>query len=531
MDRGAVEFQFPATTTALTVTPTFATAPFRRILTLTATVTPTSTGTNNPPTGTVTFFNGTTSLGTAMLNASGVATLTIPTPTTGAAAGTSPTADAANPLPVGTNTIIARYSGDGSYTPSAASQTQVVRAPTSTIGAYDPTTGTWSLRNSLTGGPADAGSFQFGGPGLLPIVGDWDGDGVFTVAVFDPTIARFMIRNSNTAGAPDFDFRFGPNNVAVPLAGDWDGDGVWGIGTFDPTTATFNLKNTLSAGLPDAGTVIYGLVGSDAVVGDWDGDGDTNIGVVEPDGTWKLKNFNLAGPPDFTFAFGTPNFSNYVVGDWDGNGTYTPGVADPDSGGTLTWSLRNSNSGGPPDAAPPFQFGSAASLPVAGDWNFPAAPLISGSGVGAGAAAIGSDELDGLAAAAIKRLASAGVDSSVLDGLASARVQLSALAGPYLGFAYGDYRQVLIDPDAAGHGWFVDPTPFDDEEFDDAGNALAGSGAEGRMDLLTAVLHEFGHLAGLGDDSGSALMAPLLGTGTRRTQALDAVFGGQGSGK
>jgi hypothetical protein len=66
----------------------------------------------------------------------------------------------------------------------------------------------------------------------------------------------------------------------------------------------------------------------------------------------------------------------------------------------------------------------------------------------------------------------------------------------------------------------VDPTPFEDEEFDAAGNALAGSGAEGHMDLLTAVLHEFGHLAGLDDDSGSPLMAGLLGTGTRRT-ALD----------
>jgi hypothetical protein len=220
-----------------------------------------------------------------------------------------------------------------------------------------------------------------------------------------------------------------------------------------------------------------------------------------------------------------------VVGDWDGNGTYTPGVADPDSGGTLTWSLRNSNSAGPPDAAPPFQFGSAASLPVAGDWNFPAAPLISGSGVGAGAEAISSKELGTVAAAALKRLALAGVDAALLDGLASARVQLSALAGPYLGFAYGDYQQILIDPDAAGHGWFVDPTPFEDEEFDASGNALPGSAAEGRMDLWTAVLHEYGHLAGLGDDSGSALMAPLLPTGTRRTQGLEAVFGGQASGK
>ena len=45
------------------------------------------------------------------------------------------------------------------------------------------------------------------------------------------------------------------------------------------------------------------------------------------------------------------------------------------------------------------------------------------------------------------------------------------------------------------------------------------------MDLLTTVLHEMGHLAGLPDqDTGDGLMADALPTGTRRTDALDQVF-------
>ena len=49
------------------------------------------------------------------------------------------------------------------------------------IGAYDPSTATWHLRNEVSAGPADAGVFQFGigQQGVTvassPVVGDWDG--------------------------------------------------------------------------------------------------------------------------------------------------------------------------------------------------------------------------------------------------------------------------------------------------------------------------------------------------------------------
>ena len=86
---------------------------------------------------------------------------------------------------------------------------------------------------------------------------------------------------------------------------------------------------------------------------------------------------------------------------------------------------------------------------------------------------------------------------------------------------------VTQDRDAAGHGWFVDPTPGQDEEFvGGAGGPLSaapGGPADGREDLLTAVLHELGHLAG-GPDGTSGLMAGVLAPGVRETQALDQVF-------
>ena len=55
--------------------------------------------------------------------------------------------------------------------------------------------------------------------------------------------------------------------------------------------------------------------------------------------------------------------------------------------------------------------------------------------------------------------------------------------------------------------------------------ALPGSPAAGKEDLLTALLHEMGHLAGR-PDGDSGLMAGALGLGTRDLGALDQVFAG-----
>src|SRR5262249_40215896 len=82
-------------------------------------------------------------------------------------------------------------------------------------------------------------------------------------------------------------------------------------------------------------------------------------------------------------------------------------------------------------------------------------------------------------------------------------------------------RRVTISADASGQGWFVDPTPLQDEEF-------AGGPAMGTMDLLTAVLHEMGHLVGQPDVSSLTspldLMGDALAPGVRLTGALDRIF-------
>ena len=86
---------------------------------------------------------------------------------------------------------------------------------------------------------------------------------------------------------------------------------------------------------------------------------------------------------------------------------------------------------------------------------------------------------------------------------------------------------ITIDTDAAGHGWFVDPTPNDNSEFTHAQNAAGtdlltdpSNAAAGHLDLLTTVTHEMGHVLGLDDSTAASdandLMYINLVDGERR---------------
>ena len=78
-------------------------------------------------------------------------------------------------------------------------------------------------------------------------------------------------------------------------------------------------------------------------------------------------------------------------------------------------------------------------------------------------------------------------------------------------------RHEMLDTNAAGWGWFVDATPRDDSEFTTPGN----QGEQHRMDLLTALMHEIGHVLGHEHDE-AGVMAETLTAGTRLSPLVDA---------
>jgi hypothetical protein len=119
-----------------------------------------------------------------------------------------------------------------------------------------------------------------------------------------------------------------------------------------------------------------------------------------------------------------------------------------------------------------------------------------------------------LLAEAIARWTAAGVPAGSLTAANAVNVQVVNLGGPYLGFASG--RTIWLDANAAGWGWFVDKTPWSDSEFTTPGD----QGEQGRMDLLTVLLHEMGHVLGLGHED-EGVMQETLPAGTRRLPAAD----------
>src|SRR5262249_28350834 len=109
----------------------------------------------------------------------------------------------------------------------------------------------------------------------------------------------------------------------------------------------------------------------------------------------------------------------------------------------------------------------------------------------AGAPALTPEALQPFVTQAITPRAAAGATPEQVQALRRVEVRIAGLPGDTLGMA--ETGILWISPDAAGHGWFIDLTPWDDVEF--AGRA--DSPARGRVDLLTVVAHEMGHLLGL----------------------------------
>jgi hypothetical protein len=105
----------------------------------------------------------------------------------------------------------------------------------------------------------------------------------------------------------------------------------------------------------------------------------------------------------------------------------------------------------------------------------------------------------------------AGASPAQVALLNQVQFHIAALPGSYLGMEAG--QQVWISPNAAGWGWFVDASAASGQAFP----ATPGGPADGKMDLLSVVDHELGHVLGLEDSPGpNDVMGETLAPGVRR---------------
>ncbi|MFO7699750.1 MAG: peptidoglycan recognition family protein [Acidimicrobiia bacterium] len=233
-------------------------------------------------------------------------------------------------------------------------------APGQGVGVVDPSTATWYLTVDGT----ETTSFVFGDPGDIPMVGDWDCDGMDTPGMYRQSDGFVYLRNSSTQGIADIRFFLG-NPGDMPIVGDFNGDGCDTVSVHRPGTGEIFIINSL--GRDDGGlggaefSYVFGNPGDQPFVGDFDGDGIDTVGLHRPStGLVYLRNAHSQGMADTQFVFGDPD-DRIVSSDWDGDGMVAPGVFRPTTG---TFHLRSTNTAGNADVD--LRYGLGRMLPVAG---------------------------------------------------------------------------------------------------------------------------------------------------------------------
>lgn len=161
---------------------------------------------------------------------------------------------------------------------------------------------------------------------------------------------------------------------------------------------------------------------------------------------------------------------------------------------------------------------------------------LAAAGQGTGASALTLAQVQSLLTQAKSLWVEAGAEIGALDTLSFA---IEDLPGALLALVSleADGPRLTLDRDAAGNGWFVDATPVYSEEFTqyvsaEARRAITGDAAA-RVDLLTVLAHEFGHVLGLShvdtNVAANSVMIGALELGVRRlplTVDLTRALGG-----
>ena len=243
---------------------------------------------------------------------------------------------------------------------------------------------------------------QFGLPGAIPVIGDFNGDGISDLGVFLAGEWFLDLNGNRHWDAEDLWAMLGDRRDR-PVTGDWNGDGKDDIGVFGPQWPGDPVHLEHEAGLPDSANrrlavlraknmppsphqatdgqrilrltakgkeradlidhvFRFGGSGDIPIAGDWNGDGIRSVGVFR-DGRWY---FDLDGDGRWSEGDETAVFGQAgdlpVVGDFNGDGIEEIAVFR-----NGTW-IIDSNGNRQIDADDQrIQFGRAGDIPLAGD--------------------------------------------------------------------------------------------------------------------------------------------------------------------
>jgi VCBS repeat-containing protein len=229
-----------------------------------------------------------------------------------------------------------------------------------------------------------------------------------------------------------------------------------------------------------------------------------------------VNNPNIAYEIDARFATATLQMPGYVGGNSTSNAaTFVAGNNKVDGNPATSADVFASLGLAPGGNFSNTPGGAAVPLPANPQPLFAASGGVQASSPTAGETHLTQAELDSVVAAAIGQWALAGASAAQLAALHATTFSVADLSGVTIGEETSGH--ITIDIDAAGHGWFIDPTPSDNSEFTHAANAAGtdlytdpSNAAAGHLDLLTTVTHELGHVIGLPDTTASSTANDLM---------------------
>ncbi len=194
------------------------------------------------------------------------------------------------------------------------------------LGLFDAVSRRFALFDSLAdGSPDEALALEWNGARhILPISGDWDGNGVTDLGFYDPHRRVFGLLADRADGAVDI--RVPANSWRPwlsPVVGDWDGDGRDDLALYDRFARRFSLLG------PGGGRVVRTLQLSERrscemrpFAGDWDGDGRDELGLLDPRRrTIHLLRSKATGDREVVLPSNEPSSRLFPVAiDLDGDG-------------------------------------------------------------------------------------------------------------------------------------------------------------------------------------------------------------------
>lgn len=231
------------------------------------------------------------------------------------------------------------------------------------LGAFSG--GTWFAdRNGDSGFDPGTEISGWGSPGDVPVVGDWNGDGLDDLGVFSGG-TWFLDRNGDRAFDPATEIVGWGIGGWAPVVGDWNGDGATDLGAVTPESVWFLDLNGDFLFDPASEMIGWGSPGDIPMPADWNGDGRDELAVYS-NGVWFID-FNgnhQFDPATDIKGWGIAGWAP-ITGDWNGDGVTDLGAVTPES----TWFIDVNGDLNFDPATEMVGWGSPSDQPVPGDWN------------------------------------------------------------------------------------------------------------------------------------------------------------------